>query len=67
MLNHNKDKLEDFIFPSLSPNTYTRWDIIHEDYYSSIKTIGFDCRTFDVVKGCSTTNLEKNIYDYSNL
>lgn len=25
-INHNKHDLEDFIFPSLSPNTYNRWD-----------------------------------------
>ena len=25
-INHNKHDLEDFIFPSLSPNTYNWWD-----------------------------------------
>ena len=25
-INHNKHDLEDFIFPSISPNTYNRWD-----------------------------------------
>ena len=25
-INHNKPDLEDFIFPSISSNTYNRWD-----------------------------------------